>query len=137
MGTDGESPSRLRVVIADDDPVAREMVAAIIASDASLHLVAQCDDTASAVESVLEHSPDVAVLDWVMPGGGGARAAKHIVRERPHTAVVALTAQDTEEASLDMMRSGARGFLVKGSPPAQLIDTIHTAARLTGSSRPA
>ena len=133
MDTNFETPTpQLRVVIADDDPLVREIVATVIRAERSLTLVGESEDTASAVEAVLEHSPDVAVLDWVMPGGGGAMAAARIVRERPDTAIVALTGEESEEARLEMMRGGARGFLLKGSPPAQLIETIHAVARLQG-----
>ncbi len=130
MSAGDESPGRIRVVIADDDPMARELLAAIIASEPSLELVGQGEDTESAVEAVLEHRPDVAVLDWVMPGGGGARAAGRIVRESPGTVVVALTAHDSGEAALDMMRAGAKSVRIKGCSPAQLIETIHAVVRL-------
>jgi len=83
MAADEESQSRLRVVIADDDPLAREMIAAIIGSEPSLELVGQAEDTDTAVDAVLEHSPDVAILDWVMPGGGGGRAAADIAQGAP------------------------------------------------------
>ncbi len=130
MDTSAESQTHLRVVIADDDPLAREIIAAVIESESSLALVGRGEDAASAVEAVLEHNPDVAVLDWVMPGGGGSMAAARIVRECPDTVVVALTAEETEEARFDMMRAGAAGFLLKGSSPEQLIETIHTVAKL-------
>lgn len=136
MDTRSQTAPQVTVVIADDDPVVRELVAAVIEADGSLDLVARAEDTASAIEAVVMHDPDVAVIDWVMPGGGGAAATARIRSECPNTGVVALTAEEGEDARLDMMRAGAMGFLVKGGPPAELIETIHTVARLHRERRP-
>ena len=122
--------ARIRVLVADDDPLARELVAAIVSGDDSLELVAAAENAEGAVNLAAQHTPDVAVLDWVMPGGGGPQAARGIERVSPNTRIVALTASDSQEASLDMLRAGAQSFLVKGGPPGELVATIHRATRL-------
>jgi DNA-binding NarL/FixJ family response regulator len=120
----------LKVVIADDDAVARAMIEAALEQDEAIELVGSAEDALGAVALTLEHQPDVVVLDWVMPGGGGSQAAREILLDNPAARIVALTASDTEEASLDMLRAGAKSFLVKGAPPSELSRTIHGAMAL-------
>jgi len=120
----------LKVIVADDDALARTLIEAIVERDDELDLVGSAQDAAGAAELAARHQPDVAVLDWVMPGGGGPQAARDIADRSPGTHVVALTASDSPEAELDMLRAGARSFLVKGGSPEELLRTIRAAARL-------
>ena len=120
----------IKVIIADDDQLARTLIEAIVDGDDGLDLVGCAEDAPGATELAKEHLPDVAVLDWVMPGGGGPQAARDMARHSPDTRIVGLTASDTAEAELDMLRAGARSFLVKGCSPEELLRTIHTAMRL-------
>jgi DNA-binding NarL/FixJ family response regulator len=114
----------LRLLIADDDALARALIEAIVARDGDLELVGSAEDAARAIELAGEHKPDVAVLDWVMPGGGGETAAREILQCSPDTRIVALTPPDTACADVAM----ARTTLVKGSPPDELLRTIRAAA---------
>ena len=124
------SAGRLKVVVADDDPVARATICEVVRTDGTLELVGVAEDAGAAVALVVEHHPDVAVLDWMMPGGGGPQATREIVRESPETQIVALTASETQEASMDMLRAGAKSILIKGTTPDEIVRTIHTATRL-------
>ena len=125
---DGEGAGkRLRVVVADDDPVARAMICEVIANDETLELVGVAEDAGSAVKLVVDRIPDVAVLDWMMPGGGGPQASVEIVQKSPNTQIVALTASDSPEASQQMLRAGAKSILIKGTPPEEIVRTIHVA----------
>src|SRR5215218_9598405 len=118
----------LRVMIADDDALARALIEAIVERDGELELVASAEDAGRAIELADRHRPDVAVLDWVMPGGGGAAAAREILVRSPDTRIVALTASNTSETVTEAMRAGARSSLVKGCPPEELLRTIRAAA---------
>ena len=120
----------VKVIVADDDALARTLIEAIMERDEELDLVGSAQDAAGAAELAARHQPDVAVLDWVMPGGGGPQAARDIADRSPGTHVVALTASDSPEAALDMLRAGARSFLVKGGSTGELLRTIRAAARL-------
>lgn len=120
----------IKVIIADDDALARTLVEAIVTRDEQLVLMGAADDANGAVELAAEHQPDVAVLDWVMPGGGGPQAARGISTSSPDTRIVALTSSDSPEAELDMLRAGAKSFLVKGCSPDELVRTIRTAMDL-------
>ena len=118
----------VRLIIADDDALARALIEAIVERDAELELVGCAEDAERAIELAGEHQPDVAVLDWVMPGGGGAAAARGIRGRSPDTQIVALTSPDSQNTENDILRAGARTSLVKGCPPEQLLRTIHAAA---------
>jgi DNA-binding NarL/FixJ family response regulator len=115
-------------LIADEDELARALMKAIVERDGGLELVASAENADRAIELAGEHLPDVAVLDWVMPGGGGAAAAREILLRSPDTRIVALTTSDTGEAATDPLRDGARSSLAKGSPPDELLRTIRAAA---------
>lgn len=118
------------VIIADDDTLARTLIEAMLGQDDTLELLGSAEDADGAVDLVREHRPDIAVLDWVMPGGGGPAAAVAIKKLSPETKIVALTSSDTVEAEVDMLRAGAEAFLLKGSAMTDLLRTIHGAVRV-------
>jgi DNA-binding NarL/FixJ family response regulator len=114
----------LKLIIADDDALARALIEAIVERDEEVELVGSAEDTDRAIALADEHQPDVALLDWVMPGGGGPVAAREIRACSPETRIVALTGPDTPHAEA----AGARTSLVKGCPPDELLRTIRDAA---------
>jgi DNA-binding NarL/FixJ family response regulator len=130
-GTRGRQVA-LRLIIADDDALARALIEAIVLRDGDLELVGCAETAERAVELATEHRPDVAVIDWVMPNGGGEAAAREILLRSPDTKIVALTAPNTKTADVAM----ARGALAKGSPPAQLLSAIRKAGG-SGAQPPA
>lgn len=119
----------LSVIVADDDTLARTLIEAMVGQDDSLELIGSAHDADGAAALARTHHPDVAVLDWVMPGGGGPAAARAIKKLSPETKIVALTSSDTLEAELDMLRAGAESFLLKGAAMRDLLGTIHGAVR--------
>ena len=119
----------LRVMIADDDPDIRALLTALIGRTDDLYLVGAAEDTNGAIELARTSSPDVAVLDLSMPGGGGIAAAIAIARELPNVKIVAFTSLDTLDAQVDVMRAGAASFLVKGAPPEEILKTIRQSVR--------
>jgi DNA-binding NarL/FixJ family response regulator len=113
------------LIIADDDALARALIEAIVERDRELELVGSAEDAERAIQLAKEHQPDVAVLDWVMPGGGGEAAAREILLGSPATKIVALTGPDTGRAGV----AGASAvMLAKGSPPDALLRAIREAA---------
>ena len=120
----------LRLIIADDDALARALIEAIVERDRELELVGSAESAEGAIELAWEHQPDVAVLDWVMPGGGGEAAAREILLRSPDTKIVALTGPGTRSAEV----SGATGVLAKGSAPDELLRAIRAAAAGSGQS---
>jgi EAL domain-containing protein (putative c-di-GMP-specific phosphodiesterase class I)/ActR/RegA family two-component response regulator len=120
--------SRIRVLIAEDEPGVRQALAELITGEASLELVGAAGHANQAVELAGTHRPDVALLDVKMPGGGGPRAAKGIRSSSPQTRVLALSAYDDRRSVLEMLRAGAVGYLVKGSSPRQIVEAIRATA---------
>jgi DNA-binding NarL/FixJ family response regulator len=117
----------VRVVIADDDPLARGVIGAMIDADPSVELVGEAEDVNDVVDLVVRERPDVVVLEWMMPGGGGPQAAIQIGLKAPDTRIVGLTSSTTPAASMAMMRAGARSFLIKGGSGPELVRAIHQA----------
>ncbi len=107
----------VRVLIADDDPVMRMLLGAIARGDPALELVAEAADADEAIALAVEHRPDVVLLDVEMPGGGGLRAAREIRAVLPDARVLGLSAHSDDAA---MIAAGADGYVVKGTPPADV-----------------
>ena len=118
----------VRVAIADDDPLARMAIEAMLKRGDRLELVGTATDVPEIVLLVGAERPDVAILDVVMPGGGGAEAARRIRQGSPGTRVIALTAFDSPDAYLEMLSAGAAGLLVKGCTSDRLVQMVHQAA---------
>jgi EAL domain-containing protein (putative c-di-GMP-specific phosphodiesterase class I)/DNA-binding NarL/FixJ family response regulator len=115
--------SSIGVLIADDEPVVRRALASLIGAYPSLELLGVASDATEAIRLARRHRPDVAVLDVKMPGGG-SRAARRIIASSPRTRVVALSAYADRETVLEMIKAGASGYVVKGSPGGQIVETI-------------
>lgn len=107
-----ESGSPLRVVVADDDALARRLLTDTLEA-AGIAVVAQATDGATAVEAVERCQPDVVVMDLSMPGVDGVAATREIRERRPETVVVVLTGSRREDDALRSLRAGAAGYLSK------------------------
>ena len=122
-------PLPIRVLIADDDANVLRAVADVIAAAGGMIVVATARDADEAIAAARRETPDVAILDVKMPAGGGPRAAAEIAEHVPGTRVVAHSAHDDRDAIASMLRAGALGYVVKGSPIGELIEVIERAAR--------
>ena len=123
----------IRVLIAEDERVIRDALARMVDDEESLELVAVAADAVEAVSLAGRERPDVALIDVKMPGGGGVRATREIRRLSPQTRVVALSAYDDRGTVLQMVRAGVSGYLVKGGPPEEIVETIHRSVRGYGA----
>jgi len=119
----------VRVVVADDDADIRALLEQIVEREPSFELAGAASDTDEAIRVATEAKPDVVILDWMMPGGGGSKAAAAITAERPTTRIVGITAGDAAMASYEMGTHGAVAFLAKGFSSAELIEAIRSAMR--------
>ena len=113
-----------RVLIADDDPVMRMLLTAVVNSDPALELVGAAEDATQAIELARAHTPDVVLLDVEMPGGGGPHAAREIKQRVPGTRVLALSGHVRGEHREAMEAAGADGYVVKGAPPAEIAQAL-------------
>lgn len=119
---------RVRIVIADDDPLVRAGVRAILESDAGIDVVGEAEDGSAAVETVRSTRPDVAVLDLRMPVLDGVEAAREIRRLLPATGTIMLTTFGTDDNVLRALDNGVDGFLLKASAPQDLIAGVRAVA---------
>lgn len=118
----------VRVLVADDDPIVREYLRAMLSSETGLDVVATAADGAAAVEGAIAHQPDVALLDVRMPGVDGIVATRALRELDPPVAVVLITTLDTDAVLVDGLAAGAAGFVVKTAEPALLASAVRTAA---------
>lgn len=103
---------RLRVIVADDDPLARRLVRDALQA-AGITVVADAKDGQEAIELARYYRPDVVLMDVVMPRIDGLKATEQITREVPETQVVMLTGTDEDELGLLGLKAGAVGFITK------------------------
>jgi DNA-binding NarL/FixJ family response regulator len=112
-----------RVLIADDHDLFRAGLAAVL-EVAGMQVVGDAADGPSALRAVADLRPDIVLMDIEMPGGDGLTATRQILTEHPAVRVLMLTTFDLDEYVYQALRAGASGFLLKTSPPDQLIAAI-------------
>jgi EAL domain-containing protein (putative c-di-GMP-specific phosphodiesterase class I)/DNA-binding NarL/FixJ family response regulator len=122
----------IRVLIADDDPLVRELLSGVVGEDDRYELVAVVGRADAAIQEAEREQPDVALIDVRMPGGGTS-AARGVRRRSPSTRVVALSAHDDRTTVLEMLQAGAVGYVVKGGPIDEITESIERAAAGRGS----
>ena len=105
----------IRVVIADDHPVVRRGLAALITSIDGFDVVGEAADGAAAVRETQLPHPDAVIMDISMPGVDGLEATRRIVAAVPDVAVLVLTMHDDDDTVFAAMQAGARGYLLKGA----------------------
>jgi len=114
----------VRVLIADDQALFREAIAAMLARDPRLEIAASVESGDAAIEFVRAHTVDVVLMDIRMPGTDGIAATREVLRLRPQARVLVLTTFDLDEYVYAAVREGASGFLTKDATPESLADAI-------------
>lgn len=118
----------IRVLLVDDHPVVRTGFRLLLQSHPEVCVAGEADSGESACQRYVELSPDVVVMDLVMPGMGGLEALKRIRAHHPHARVLALSAHDDLMHARRALRDGALGFLSKRSAPEALLEAVTTLA---------
>jgi DNA-binding NarL/FixJ family response regulator len=116
--------NRLRVVIADDQPMMRAGFKAVLEATGNIDVVAEAATGAEAVHAATEHNPDVVLMDIRMPGMDGIEATRRLPRQR----VLILTTFGLDEHILDALRAGASGFLLKDAPTKEVVAAVRAVA---------
>jgi DNA-binding NarL/FixJ family response regulator len=116
------------LVLCDDHPLILRGLADLIAADTDINIVATCGDGQQAIDAILEHMPDVAVLDISMPERDGIEVLQQLARERWPVRVVFLTGCITDEQVIQAIAAGAYGIVLKESAAASLVDCLHHVA---------
>jgi DNA-binding NarL/FixJ family response regulator len=118
----------IRVLIADDHPLFRDGLTALLSDGPDTELVGAATSGTEAVELARETQPDVVVIDLHMPGLNGIEATRRIVADSPHISVLVLTMFDDDDSIFSALRAGARGYLLKGADREQISRAVHAAA---------
>lgn len=118
----------IRIVLADDHPIVRAGLSALLGSIPDFEVVAVAADGQAAVREVLLTRPDVALLDLNMPELDGFAATRELARVAPRVAVLVLTMHEDDDAVFAAMRAGARGYLVKGVEQEDIARAIRSVA---------
>jgi two-component system, NarL family, response regulator LiaR len=116
--------ARIRLLLADDHPVLRDGLQAILDTDAEFEVVAQAGSGAEAVRLAEARQPDVILMDLEMPDLDGVEAIRRIRAARPDARILVFTAFDTDERILGALQAGAQGYLLKGAPREELFRAI-------------
>lgn len=114
----------IRLLIVDDHTLFREGLRALFSAIEDIDLVGEATSGQEAIDLVEECQPDVILMDIDMPGMGGVQATRSILRKTPSTGIVMVTMLEDDASVFSAMRAGARGYVLKGAKPDELLQTI-------------
>jgi DNA-binding NarL/FixJ family response regulator len=117
-------PSVIQILSVDDHPMLREGIAALVASQADMNLVAEASTGNEALEQFRKHRPDITLMDLQMPGMDGIDAMLAICSEFPEARIIVLTTYKGDVQVLRALKAGARAYLLKGLLRKELLETI-------------
>ncbi|MCA0217480.1 MAG: response regulator transcription factor [Actinobacteria bacterium] len=118
----------IRVLVADDHPIVRGGIVALLESADDLSVVGEASTGIQAVELALQHEPDIVLMDLQMPELGGAEATARILEQRPDIRVIVLTTYESDSAILQAIEAGASGYLLKAAPAGEILAGIRSVA---------
>jgi len=129
--------SAIRVLIADDHALVRMGIQALIETEPGIEVIAEATNGEEALRQAKMLEPDVILLDLVMPLMDGIEAIRQILEHRPATRILVLTSFATDDKLFPAIKAGAIGYLLKDSPPAELIRAIRQVVQGESSLHPA
>ena len=119
----------IRILIADDHPIVRQGLAAVLDREKDLKVVGQAGNGDEAVSEAARLHPDVILMDLQMPVMDGVEAIQQIKQEDPDVGIIILTTYDTDENIFRGVEAGARAYLLKDSPPEEVLKAIRAVHR--------
>jgi NarL family two-component system response regulator LiaR len=117
-------PDSIRILIADDHPVVRDGLAAMLSTQPDFNVVAQAASGLEAIHKADSYQPDIILMDLEMPDMDGVQALQQLRIHQPDIQVLVFTAFDTDERILSAVQAGAKGYLLKGAPRDELFKAI-------------
>lgn len=118
----------LRVVVADDHPMYRFGLTAVLNQADGVEVVASVGDGVALIAAVAEHTPDLVLTDLAMPDLDGVTATRQLLEARPELPIIALTMHEDDEHVFAALRAGARGYLVKGADGEEILRAMRAVA---------
>jgi DNA-binding NarL/FixJ family response regulator len=118
----------IRVLVADDHAIFREGLRAVFGSEPDMDVVGEAATGKGAIERAAELRPDVIVMDIQMPGINGIDATRRILEANAHIGVVVLTMFEDDDSVFSAMRAGARGYVLKGADPVEILKVVRAVA---------
>src|SRR5260370_20425575 len=119
----------VRILLADDHIVLRDGMRLLLERQPGFQVVAEAADGRATLDLVLEHDPDVVVMDIAMPNMNGIEATRRIAEQHPRTGVVILSMHDDESYVIRSLKAGARAYLLKSAMKSELIAAVQAVAR--------
>ncbi len=116
--------AKLRVILADDHPVVRDGLAAIINQQPDMQVIAAASDGDEAMMLFLQHQPDVLVLDLRMPRLDGANVVTRLLEVQPKARILIMTTYDSDEDIFRSLSQGAKGYILKDAPRQEILSAI-------------
>jgi NarL family two-component system response regulator LiaR len=135
MGDQMSAPT-IRVLIADDHAIVRKGICALLATEPEIEVVGEAEEGREAITQARRLSPDVILMDLVMPRVDGLEAIRHITASQPEARILVLTSFDGDDKVFPAIRAGALGYLLKDTGPDELIRAIQQVHRGESSLHP-
>ena len=119
----------MKLLVVDDHILFREGLVSLISRQPDMQVLGEAGTVAEAVEMARHHKPDLILMDFNLPDGNGLDATRIILAENPQVKIVFLTIYDEDERLFAAVRLGAKGYLLKNIPVAQLLGALHAVER--------
>jgi DNA-binding NarL/FixJ family response regulator len=119
----------IRIIIADDHPVVRSGLHALLSSQPDFEIVAEAENGEAAIALSASHTPQVILMDLQMPVMDGLDAIRNIRKSQPRVGILVLTTYDSDADIVPAMEAGATGYLLKDAPPESLFRAVRSAAQ--------
>ena len=123
------SATPIRIVVVDDDGLVRSGLRLILGGSDAIEIVGEAADGQAGLAVIERERPDVVLMDIRMPGLDGLAATRRLTERGSSARIIVLTTFDTDEMVLTALRHGATGFLLKDTPPTELVAAVHRVAR--------
>ena len=120
---------KIRVILADDHPVVRDGLAAIVNQQPDMQVVAEAGDGEEALKLFDEHLPDVMVLDLRMPKKDGVQVVQTVLEKHPKARLLIMTTFDGDEDIFRSLSQGAKGYLLKDAPRTEILSAIRAVSQ--------